>query len=285
MVPDPTHPVNAARTFLFAPANRPDRYGKALDSGADAVVFDLEDAVPPAEKHTARATLASAWPRLRAAGIPILVRINPPGLPAGAADLDWLSDLDGPPAGLMIPKTESHADLAAVRAARSDTILLPLIESAAGYDALAEIAGAPGVGRLALGHIDFMADTGIQCSEDEDELAPLRFALTIASRRHHLAPAVDGVTVALRDDDRLRRDTLRSLRFGFGAKLCVHPRQVSVIHQAMHPGPDEVAWARRVLDADAGSGGQAVQLDGRMVDRPVVLHAQRLLARVRAGNR
>ncbi len=285
MRPDLSHSLNAARSFLFVPGNRPDRYEKALDSGADAVVLDLEDAVPPTEKHAARAAIATAWPRLRSAGIPVVVRLNPPGLPAGGEDLDWLAGLDDPPAGLMIPKAESRADLAAVHAARPDAVLLPLIESAAGYDALADIAGAPGVGRLALGHIDFMADTGIQCAEDEHELAPLRFALTIASRCHHLSPPVDSVTLALKDDDRLHRDTLRSLRFGFGAKLCIHPRQVPVIHRAMHPRPDEIAWARRVLDADAGSGGQAVQLDGRMIDRPVVLRAQRLLARVRSEDR
>ncbi|MBV2180009.1 MAG: CoA ester lyase [Castellaniella sp.] len=283
MTRDATQPLNTARTFLFVPGNRPDRFDKAMRSGADAVVLDLEDAVPPAEKQTARDAIAAAWQHLRTIRTPIVIRINSPELPDGATDLAWLTCLDHPPAGLMIPKAESSTVLATIHAAQPGIALLPLIESAAGYDALADIAGCGGVARLVLGHIDFMADTGIQCSEDKTELDPLRFALTIAGRRHHLAPAVDGVTVELQDDDRLRLDTLQSLRFGFGAKLCIHPRQVPVIHQALHPSPDEISWAQRVLDADAAANGQAVQLDGRMIDRPVVLHARQLLARARPG--
>ena len=132
-----------------------------------------------------------------------------------------------------------------------------------------------------IGHIDFMADTGIQCSVGEPELTPLRFAVAMATWLHRLASAVDGVTAAVDGEARLRDDTARALRFGFGAKLCIHPRQVAVVHDAMAPSADEVDWARREIAADATAGGAATQVDGRMVDLPVVLQARRTLARAR----
>jgi citrate lyase subunit beta/citryl-CoA lyase len=149
---------------------------------------------------------------------------------------------------------------------------------------LAEIAHAPGVLRLVVGHIDFMADTGIRCSDDERELDALRFAVAMQTRANRLAPAIDGVTLAIGDTLRLQTDVQRALNFGFGGKLCIHPRQVPVVHAAMAPSEAELDRARRVVAADEASGGAAVQLDGRMVDLPVVLQARRTLARAcRAG--
>src|SRR5204862_4735380 len=141
------------------------------------------------------------------------------------------------------------------------------------------LAATPGVLRLVLGHVDFIADTGLQCDETQSELAPLRFAIAMATRVNQLAPAVDGVTLELGDDARLHDDTLRAVRFGFGGKLCIHPRQVPVVHQALAPTGPQIEWAQRVIAADAAAGGAAVQLDGRMVDLPVVLQAKRTLAR------
>jgi citrate lyase subunit beta/citryl-CoA lyase len=134
-----------------------------------------------------------------------------------------------------------------------------------------------------VGHIDFMADTGITCDEAESELLPLRFAVAMATRLASLAPAIDGVTVQTGDEGRLRIDTLRARRLGYGGKLCIHPRQPAGVHAAFAPSEQEVTWAQRVVDADAQSGGAAVQLDGRMVDTPVVLQARRTLARARRG--
>src|SRR5699024_2450983 len=189
-----------ARSFLFVPGNRPERFTKALASGADAIVLDLEDAVPADEKATARAAIAAAWPDLRQAAIPVVVRMNPPALDCGREDLQLLASLDAP-AAVMVPKAESGEDLAGVRSALPATALLPLIERAAGYTALATVAGAAGVLRLVLGDLDFMADTGLQCSADAIELAPLRFAIAISTRTNQLAPAVEGVTADFRNDD------------------------------------------------------------------------------------
>ena len=276
-------PLASARTLLFVPGNRPERFTKALHSGADTVVLDLEDSVPPGGKQAARDAIAEAWPDLKAAGVPLVLRINALQSASGVEDLQWLTRLAPPAAGVMLPKAESAAALQRVHAALPGVPLLPLIESAAGYTALPEIAAAPGVLRLVVGHIDFMADLGMQCSEDEHELAPLRFAVAVATRLNSLAPAVDGVTVAIDDAQRLVEDTRRALRLGFGAKLCIHPKQVAVVHDALAPSDDELDWAQRVVAADAAANGSAVQLDGRMVDLPVVLQARRTLARAACG--
>lgn len=267
-----------ARSFLFVPCNRPERFDKALHSGADAVVLDLEDSVPSHEKPAAREALAAAWHDLRRSGVLLVVRSNCHGSAAWLDDLALFQRLPGLEA-LMVPKAESSDMVTSIRAASERVLILPLIETAAGFDSVKSIAGAPGVLRLVVGHLDFMADTGITCDQQELELAPLRFAVTMATRLHSLAPAIDGVTVQTSDEARLVEDTMRARRFGFGGKLCIHPRQIAVVHEALAPTPAELDWARRVVEADSQSEGAAVQLDGRMVDLPVVLQAKRLLNR------
>ena len=267
-----------ARSFLFVPGNRPERFEKATRSGADAVVLDLEDSVPTEDKAAARDMIGSAWDALLREGVPLVVRVNALDTDELQHDLAWLVQLPTP-AAVMLPKADSAAALASVRDALGGIPLLPIVESASGYLALPSLAAVPGVLRLVVGHIDFMADTGLQCDEVETELAPLRFAVAMATRVHQLAPAVDGVTVEIANEARLRGDVQRALRFGFGGKLCIHPRQVAVVHEELAPSASELDWAHRVIAADAAAQGSAVQLDGRMVDRPVVLQAHRTLAR------
>ncbi len=229
--------------------------------------------MPLAQKDAARDAIGQQWAQLLALQVPLVVRINAADSAAWPADLAALARLPQL-AAVMVPKAESAETLRQAHHALAGVALLPLIESAAGYDALAPIAAAPGVLRLVLGHIDFMADTGLQCSDDERELAPLRFAIAMATRRQRLAPAIDGVTVAIDDAQRLREDTQRALRFGFGAPRCIHPRQGAGVHEALAPSAAELDWARRVVAADAAAAGAAVQLDGRRVDAPVVLQAR-----------
>jgi len=267
-----------ACTLLFVPGNRPERFFKALRSGADALVLDLEDSVPASAKASARQAIQDAWSALQDEARPLVVRINPADTGTGLADAEWLANLS-PPAGVMVPKAESIVALTDLGRKLPGVSLMPMIESAAGLASLADIGRAPHVLRLVLGHIDFMADTGMQCSDDESELVPLRFAMAMATRGLGLAPAIDGVTTAIDDEDRLRADTRRALRFGFGGKLCIHPRQVAVVRDALAPSQEELDWARRVVAANTAAAGAAVQVDGRMVDAPVVLQAERILAR------
>lgn len=272
--------ISTARSFLFVPANRPERFAKALASGADAVILDLEDSVPLQAKAEARDAVRQAWPQCQTAHTALVVRINSPETACGLQDMAALQGLPQL-AALMVPKCESAATLAQVAQTCAGVPSLPLIESAGGFLALREIARAPQVARLVVGHIDFLADTGMQVSEDQRELDPLRFEVAMCTRQAGLAPAVDGVTVSVDDEALIRRDTERALRFGFGAKLCIHPRQVGVVHASFAPTAQQIDWARRVLGASQASQGAAVQLDGKMVDLPVVLQAQRLLERAR----
>lgn len=269
-----------ARSFLFVPANRPERFTKALQSGADAVIIDLEDAVAPADKASARQALLSALATLNeAARARLLVRINASSTHFFHDDLSLLGHAPSI-AGVVLSKAESSAALRSLAAVTgSDCALLPLIESLAGLDAVDELAQAPQVLRLVFGHLDFQADLGLACDADEAELVPVRLALVAASRRAGLAPAVDGVTVALSDGEQLTSDAARSRRGGFGAKLCIHPSQVAIVNQAFSPTAAEIDWAQRVVAGSQAAGGGAFSLDGRMVDPPVLLLAQQTLAR------
>lgn len=263
------------RSLLFVPGSRSERFDKALAAGASAVIIDLEDAVAPPDKDAARAALAG-WLRPEHA---VIVRIN-------SVDTAWFAQdlaLCGLPgvAAVMVPKAE-HADTLAAVTAAGARALLPLVESAAGLAALAALAGAPGVWRLAFGAIDLQLDLGLK-DATEDELGPFRLQLVLASRLAGLAAPVDGVSVAIDDQDRLRADVQRARRLGFGGKLCIHPKQVGAVNRGLAPGEAELDWARRVLGAAAASGGAAVAVDGKMVDKPVLLRAQALLREAAAG--
>lgn len=275
-VPSRLSRLAQARSFLFVPGNRPERFAKALASGADAVIVDLEDAVQLDAKDAARDALLVAWSGLDAAErARLLVRVNPAGTPWHAADLAAVASLTGLGA-LMLPKAENPQQVE--QAFRSSSArVLPLIESAEGVGQMDAIARAEGTLRLGLGHIDLQADLGLRCGPDEAELAPVRLAMVVASRRAGLPAPVDGVTTATQDTEVLAADAQRSRRFGFGAKLCIHPAQVSGVHQALAPTEAECDWARRVLAAEVAAGGGAFSVDGKMVDPPVLLLARSLL--------
>jgi citrate lyase subunit beta/citryl-CoA lyase len=257
-----------ARSFLFVPGNRPDRFAKACAAGADAVIVDLEDAVPPSEKVSARKALVS-W---LSPALPVLVRIN-------SAGSEWFHDdlalgcLPGV-AGIVLPKAEHEKDLAFISHAGARSIL-PLIESAQGMWNVEALARSPLVQRLVFGAIDFSLDLGI--IEGHEQLLYFRSQLVLVSRVAGIGAPVDGVTTALDDPDLVREETLRGRALGFGGKLCIHPKQVATVNSAFAPTVAELAWAVRVLDAAAISNGAAVALDGMMVDRPVILIAQQML--------
>jgi len=277
-----SNPVAQACSFLFVPATHPERFQKALASGADMVIADWEDAVAPADKAGARAALLQAVAALDAEQrARLLVRINAEGTPWFADDLQALATLAAQGyAGAVVPKAESAATLQAVaQAAGARGALLPLVESVAGLHAVDTLATAPQVARLAFGHLDFQVDAGMACGADEAELLPVRMALVLASRRAGLAAPVDGVTVDTRDPERMRHDANRARRMGFGAKLCIHPAQVAPLHAAFDPDDAAVAQALRVQQALRDAGGGVCVLDGRMVDAPVLLQAEQTLAR------
>lgn len=258
-----------ARSYLFVPGDRPDRFDKALGAGADAVIVDLEDAVAPANKRQARAAIGN-W---LSADKPVLLRIN-------ADTTEWFRDdlqlaRAGGIAGILLSKAqEIDAELHAL-CAGTGKFLLPQIETAQGFENAYALASATGVQRLLFGTLDFQMDLGID--GEGDELAYFRSELVLVSRLAGIQAPVDGPSTALDDAARVTGDAQRARRMGFGGKLCIHPKQVAAVNAAFAPSADELAWARRVLAAAAKSDGAAVALDGRMVDRPVILKAEQIL--------
>jgi citrate lyase subunit beta/citryl-CoA lyase len=263
-----------AVSWLFVPATHPERFGKAVGSGADAVVVDLEDSVPAGAKAHARANLARSWPGY--ADVPVVVRVNATGTADIADDLSVCRDLS--PAAVVLPKAETGGDVDAVAEATGVPVL-PLIESARGLVNLAGIAGSPRTSRLLFGSIDLALDLGVT---DDAALGPSRSDMVRWSAACRLPRPVDGVSTAIGDTDVVARDAARARGWGFAAKLCIHPAQIPVVHAAFAPSADEVSWARRVLGVEHDG---AATVDGEMIDRPVMERARRIVREAERAER
>ncbi|MEX3841748.1 CoA ester lyase [Paraburkholderia sp. BR10882] len=260
------------RSFLFVPGSKPERFAKALAAGADAVIVDLEDAVADADKASARAHVADAARTFVAAPVRVLLRINGAGTQWFEDDLS-LAALDGID-GIVLPKAENSAALTAVATATQKPIW-PIIESAEGVWNALEVARMPGVERLIFGSVDFELD--LDCDGSWDALLHARSRIVLASRVAGIQSPVDGVTVAINDEQQLAEDSSKARSLGFGGKLCIHPRQVEAVNAAFSPSADEIAKARRIVEAYERAEGGAVSMDGRMVDLPVLLKARRIV--------
>ena len=265
--------TTAPRSYLFVPGNRPDRYAKAIAAGADAVIVDLEDAVPPGEKESARAALA-AW---LSPEHPVLIRVNGGESPWFREDL-VLCKAQGV-AGVLLPKAENAEDIRIIGEYSGALAIVPMIETARGFSNAHALAKGPQVQRFVFGSIDFQLDLGIQ--GEEEELLYFRSHLVLVSRIANLHSPVDGVTTAIDDAERVRRETLRAKRLGFGAKLCIHPKQVNVVNECFEPTEAEQSWAKKIVEAAEAAGGAAVSVEGKMVDRPVIARAEAILARIK----
>lgn len=269
--------MSVPRSYLYVPGNRPERFEKALASGADAVIIDLEDAVPPAEKVAARQS-ALNWLTVEK---PIVMRIN-------AETTQWFQDdlaICRHPgvAGIVLPKAENVGDEVLELCRTQGIALLPLIETALGMSRANVIAALPSVCHVMFGTIDFQFDLGIE--GDGDELAPFRAQLVLASRLAGIAAPIDGPCTSWEDAELLTADCNRAKRLGFGGKLCIHPKQVATVNAGFSPSEAELAWARRVIAAAQQSAGAAVAVDGRMVDHPIILKAERIVASAASKNR
>jgi citrate lyase beta subunit len=268
--------LGRARTFLFVPANRPERITKALASGTDVVVVDLEDAVAPAEKPAALLALLTwleAHPEER-----VTVRIN-------AADTVWHEDdlaacRHSGIAGVMLPKADSAAQVEHAHDISGKPVLC-IIETGQGLEALAQIAAARGCARLMFGKLDLAVELDLIPDEsDPDELVflPWRAMLVLASQRARLPAPVDGVYTAIGDQTGLARYAARARRHGFSGQLLIHPSQVIEAAAAFTPSAQDIEWAKAVSQLAEAAGGGVVVLDGRMIDAPVMARAARILA-------
>ena len=264
------------RSYLFVPGDRPERFEKACAAGADAVIIDLEDAVTPERKASAREGVL-AW---LAAGGRACVRLN-------GTDTEWFDDdcalLDQPGVlGVVLPKAERADQIARLAARLQPGVrIVPIVETALGLWNALELASAPAVERLAFGSVDFQLDCGIL--GDGEELLYARSRLALASAIARIDAPVDGVTVAINDLEQLHADTRRARQLGFGAKLCIHPKQVVPVNEDFLPSEAEVAHAREVIGAvEAASGIGAINLNGKLIDRPVIERARKILERTAA---
>ena len=264
--------MSQAVTYLFVPGDRPDRFEKAMATGADHVILDLEDAVRPEAKAAARQAILGAsldWRR-------VVVRINDAASPFFMDDLRFLASFSG--AVVMVPKTESPGTLTKVAENLGrPTELLPQIETVRGLEAVPEILAHPAARRAAFGHLDFALDLG--AAPDWDALLYARSRLVALSRLAGALPPVDSVTTDVKDETRLKADAEAARRLGFGGKLLIHPAQVAPAAEVFLPSAVERDWARRVLAVVAQGAAGAVAVDGKMIDRPVEEAARRILAR------
>lgn len=258
--------VDLVKAPLFVPGTQPELVHKAIQSGADAVIVDLEDAVADCDKEVARDKLCEA------AGYGAnIVRINARGTRWHDSDLSALAD--HPAIAVMLPKADEPKAVADLIGRLDGRPVIALIESAKGLQQAGAIAAVPGVRRLAFGSVDFCADLG--CAHEREILLPVRSALVIASRIAGIEPPLDGVTLQWKDVGAVFDDALNARKLGMTGKLCVHPRQVSEVRRAFQPTETEFDWAQRVLAAGEG----AVAVDGEMVDEPVRIRARGLLSR------
>jgi len=262
-------------SYLFVPGDRPDRFAKALAAGAQAVIIDLEDAVAPDAKSSAREHIRT-WTASRPdADVDVLVRINDVATPWFDADLALARECAI--RGIVLPKAERAADIARVMAALArGGFVVPIVETARGVHNVDEVASAAGVQRIAFGTLDYAVD--LDLSGDERGLIYPACRMALASKAAGIATPIAGVTPEIGNDAKLDSDLQFARACGFGAKLCIHPSQLAHTQRAFTPTADEIAWAQRVVAA-AESGRGAVQVDGKMVDRPVILKAQAILER------
>lgn len=267
-----------AVSALFVPGSRPDRFAAAVGSEAGLAILDLEDSVAAEDKDVARSAVAAHLRSTRSG-----VRINGFGASEHAADVAAVIPRAS---AVMIPKAEPGRDLADLGRRLHDAGVdgVALIETALGIVGAADVARTTGIMRLAFGSLDLAAQIGVDPT-DHYALAHARSALVLASAAAGLPAPFDGVWADPRDLDGLRAEAEQARRLGFGAKLCIHPRQVPVAEEVFRPGAAAVAWATRVLEAHRSLGEPGVfTFEGQMVDKPVLDRA-RAVFRLEPGAR
>jgi citrate lyase subunit beta/citryl-CoA lyase/(S)-citramalyl-CoA lyase len=271
------------RSLLFVPGNRSERFAKALAAGADAVCIDLEDAVPPEQKAAARSAVAAFLREGRGDAPAVGVRLNAPSTLAMAEDLAALAEALAHAAFIMAPKTQAGIELENLRAALGTGAppLWPVIETARALEAAYEIAHAAGPdGGVLFGAADFSADVG--CTLEWEALAYARGRLAAACAAAAIA-LLDVPHLNVKDEAGLIESTRRAKALGFTGRACIHPDQVAPVNACFTPTEAEIARAKRIIAALADAKGAAALLDGKLIEKPVILAAQRILDRAGAA--
>jgi citrate lyase subunit beta / citryl-CoA lyase len=267
------------RSMLFVPGTREDRFASAIGSGADGVVFDLEDGVEAGRKAEARQAVGRFFRESGDAAPLRLVRINPASTQWFHDDLDFANTTPGV-GGVVLPKCETAEQVRIVAEVVGAERVFPLIETARGVlDALSIADAVPSLPALLFGAEDLTAEMGVRRTTDGEELLYARSQVALAAVSAG-ADAIDAVFTNVADTDGLRRDALRARALGFRGKMSIHPSQIAVVNEVFSPSSAEIEQASRVVAAfaRAQSAGDAVlRLGDEMVDAPVVTRAQRVL--------
>jgi len=291
--------MSVFRSFLFAPGNHPRRVEKALSLDADAVILDLEDACPIAEKVATREVVVAACQKARTGRA--YIRVNATTTEWGYGDIVAVvrKGVDG----IVLPKLETVDELRAVdwvigniekeRGLAAGAIdLIPIIETAKGLTNLRAIASAGSrIKRVSFGAGDFTLDLSITWTRSEAELLPYRSECVLASRAGNLEAPLDTVWTEIKDAEGFRASAGLAKQLGFQGKLCIYPDQVPVVNAIFAPTAAEVEWSRKVVAAFAEAekaGSASIQLEGKFIDYPIVYRAERIVAlaeRIAAGRR
>lgn len=279
----------ARRSVLFSPGDRPALMHKAPNSGADMVVFDLEDAVAPGRKAEARASVNDVLTDdAFDPDCEVCVRVN---ADPSTADLDLDGVLDGDPRidSVMVPKAESAAGVREldelVREHGYDLPVLAVCESAQGVLNAADIAATPAVDAVLFGAEDLSADIGATRTESGEEVSYARQHVVLAAGAADI-DAIDTVFTDIEDTDRLADETAFANQLGYDGKMAIHPDQVSVINEAFTPDEADIEWAERVLAArdEAANDERGVfRVDNEMIDAPLIARAERIIDRYRSA--
>jgi citrate lyase beta subunit len=267
--------LSSARSLLFVPGNEEYKLTKALEAGADAVVADLEDAVPASEKAAARSLVARVLAGAKSRSL-VLARVNAVGTLFWEDDVRALSGLQLD--ALVLPKATPDA----VAALGSEgPPLVTIVETAQGLRHAYETASSPRVAALVLGAVDLGLELGLEWRPDGQEVLLARSQLVVDSAAAGIRAPFDQVHLDTRDAQGLEADCRLARSLGLRGKACIHPAQIEIVNRVFSPRADEVARAKRVVEAyeqAAEEGRGAVALDGEMVDLPVVERARRLVA-------
>lgn len=270
--------ILSIKSWLFTPATRPERFKKAAEAGADALIIDLEDAVPPAAKAEARATALKYLEGISRPHLPCALRVNALNSRTGLDDVHSFVSSSAQPDYLIVPKCESAAEIGLVagwlRQAGKSAEVAVQIETAKGMAALDEIARAEDKpAALVFGAADMAADLGAAVAWEPLLFARSRLALAAASGGIHV---IDSPFFNIGDAEGLRRETKAAAALGFHSKCAIHPAQIAVIHEVLTPAADEIARAREMIAIEAQGAGT---VDRQMVDKAVVRTARMVLER------
>jgi citrate lyase beta subunit len=269
---------------LFVPAVRPDRFEKAVATGADAICLDLEDGVSFSQKDAARdkaMALLSDRPSCRAE---VIVRVNEPASELGERDLAALLAAGSRPDALMVPKVSGPETIRSLERRLAPHFeglpLVAQIETASGLAGVEAIAAAsPNIAVMFFGAVDLSAELG--CAIEWDALLYARSRVVAAAA----LVGVDAMDTPFMDvgaPDQLGNEARAVRRLGFTGKAAIHPTQVPIIQQAFSPDDAAVAWARRVVEAYEANEGGVLLVEGKLIERPVIASAQRILAAAEA---